>query len=66
MLYTEIGYSIESQEGVTQGDNLGMPMYSISMQPLIQKLNEETNQEVIQVWYADDCVAIGSLNGLRR
>jgi len=62
MLYLENGDHILSQEGVTQGDNAAMAMYALSTQPLIQALSNETaNDEVKQVWYADDSSAVGSL-----
>jgi len=57
-----------SQERVTQeGDNAAMAMYALSPQPLIQALSSETaNDEVKQVWYADDSSAIGSLAGVKK
>ena len=55
-----------SQEGVTQGDNATMAMYALSTRPLIQALSNETaNDEVKQVWYADDSSAVGSLAGVK-
>jgi len=58
---------ILSQEGVTQGDNAAMAMYALSTQPLIQPLSKETaNDEVKQVWYAEDSSAVGSLAGLKK
>ena len=53
-------------EGVTQGDNAAMAMYALSTRPLIQALsNEIANDEVKQVWYADDSSAVGSLAGVK-
>ena len=67
MLYLENGNHILSQEGVTQGDNAAMAMYALSTQPLIQALSNETaNDEVKQVWYADDSSAVGSLAGVKK
>jgi len=64
MLYLENGDHILSQEGVTQGDNAAMAMYT---RPLIQALcNETANDEVKQVWYADDSSAVGSLAGVKK
>jgi len=67
MLFLENGDHILSQEGVTQGDNAAMAMYALSTRPLIQTLSNETaNDEVKQVWYADDSSAVGSLAGVRK
>jgi len=67
MLYLENGDHILSQEGVTQGDNTAMAMYALSTRSLIQALSNETaNDEVKQVWYADDSSAVGSLAGVKK
>ena len=67
MLYLENGDHILSQEGVTQGDNAAMAMYALSTRPLIQALSNETaNDEVKQVWCADDSSAVGSLAGVKK
>jgi len=68
MLYLENGDHILSQEGVTQGDNAAMAMYALSTRPpLIQTLSNETaNDEVKQVWYADNSYAVGSLADMRK
>jgi len=67
MLYLENGNHILSQEGVTQGDNAAMAMYALATRPLIQALSNETaNDEVKQVWYADDSSAVGSLAGVNK
>jgi len=67
MIYLENGDHILSQEGVTQGDNAAMAMYALSTRPLIQTLSNETaNNEVKQVWYANDSSAVGSLAGVRK
>ena len=39
-----------------------MPMYAIAMIPLIRRLNND----VTQVWYADDACACGRLASLRQ
>ena len=44
------GSSLLSQEGMTQGDPLTMPMYAISIIPVIRQLMGLARQ----VWYADD------------
>ena len=56
------GPSILSQEGTTQGDPLAMPMYAISLIPVIQRLRGIAKQ----VWYADDAAAGGSLRQLKK
>ena len=67
MLYLENGDHILSQEGVTQGDNAAMAMYALSTRLLIQALSNGTaNDEVKQVWYADDSSAVGSLAGVKK
>ena len=54
------GDTILSEEGTSQGDPLAMPMYAIAMIPLIRCLNND----VTQVWYADDACACGRLSSL--
>jgi len=67
MFYMENGNHILSQEGVTQGDNAAMAMYALSTGPLIQALiNATANDEVKQVWYADNSSAVGSLAGVKK
>ena len=56
------GDTILSEEGTTQGDPLAMPMYAIAMIPLIRRLNND----VTQVWYADDACACGRLASLHQ
>ena len=51
-----------SQEGITQGHPLAMPMYAVAILPLIKQLTTD----VKQAWYADDATAIGTLESLRR
>ena len=50
-----------SQEGTTQGDPLAMAIYAISVQPLVQCLNQK---EAKQVWFAEDSAAGEKLCGL--
>ena len=67
MLYLENGNHILSQEGVTQGNNAAVAMYALSTRPLIQALSSGTaNDEVKQVWYADDSSAVASLAGVKK
>ena len=51
-----------SREGTTQGDPLAMPIYSIATVPLIRRLD----QNVMQVWYADDATGVGKISNLRN
>ena len=55
------GDALYSQEGTTQGDPLGMPMYALATVPLIDSLNAPVDQ----VWYADDAAATGKIANLR-
>jgi len=52
---------------MARGDNAAMAMYALSTRPLIQVLSKKTaNDEVKQVWYADDSSAVGSLAGVKN
>lgn len=57
------GDTLLSQEETTQGDPLAMAMYAIAITPLIRSLEDD---EVKQVWFADNATVGGSLTGLRR
>ncbi len=56
------GEVIYSQEGITQGDPLAMPMYAVATLPLIKRLPKSATQ----VWYADDGSALGTVTNLRE
>ena len=45
-----------SQEGTTQGDPLGMAMFTLAMVPLINK-PAEVCKSVYQIWFADNATA---------
>ena len=60
VLYIE-GSTLLSEEGTTQGDSLAMPMYALGVLPLIDCISGD----LMQVWYADDATACGSLSELR-
>ena len=51
-----------SAEGTTQGDPLGLAIYAIGTQPLIQRLSGGAKQ----VWYADDSSAGARLDQLKE
>ena len=59
---------IASNEGTTQGDPAAMPMYALSVVPLIQKgqhlVRPQNNGG--QVWYADDGTGVSKLENLRH
>ena len=56
------GETIFSQEVTTQGDPLAMAMYAIAIIPLINRLKED---DVKQIWYADDAAAVGKLSDVK-
>jgi len=51
-----------SQEGMTQGDPLAMPMYALATILFIRRLEGNSKQ----VWYADDSAALGKLADLKN
>ena len=53
---------IFSREGTTQGDPLAMPTYALGILPLIQR----STGDILQVWYADDASATGTIHNLRE
>ena len=55
---------ITSSEGTTQGDPLGMAMYSLAVLPLIHKLCE-SHENIKQAWFADDATAASTCHQLR-
>ena len=55
--------TLESQEGTTQGDPAAMGFYAISTIPLIEELKLS---DIIQVWFADDATAAGSIEGINN
>ena len=55
------GDTLLSQEGTTQRDPLGMPMYALATVSLIKKLPTT----VKQTWYADDTAGTGKIANLR-
>ena len=57
------GEVLYSEEGTTQGNPLAMPLYALATIPLINCLSSDDN--VKQVWYADDASAAGRLSSIR-
>ena len=64
-LFVAGGGEILSKKGTTQGDPLGMAMFSLSMVPLIARLREES-ESTLQVWFADDATGVGSFVSLKQ
>ena len=57
---------ILSRKWSTQGDNAAMAMYSISVTPLIDKLQETaTDKDTYQLWFADDSSVARKLEGMK-
>uniref|UniRef100_A0A1X7UQH3 Uncharacterized protein n=1 Tax=Amphimedon queenslandica TaxID=400682 RepID=A0A1X7UQH3_AMPQE len=56
--------NLASMEGVTQGDPISMFLYAVGSVPLIHHLKDATR--CIQLWYADDSCAGGSLSSVRE
>ena len=59
--------NILSEEGSTQGDVAAMGMYAVSIRPLIDLLQNNTDPKLCQqVWYADDSSAAGRTSEIRK
>jgi len=56
------GNTLWSRKGTAQGDPLAMPIYAISLLPLIRQLSGLSRQ----VWYADDAAAGGRILQLQQ
>eukprot|EP00731_Ephydatia_muelleri_P014864 Em0008g584a len=54
--------ALARREGTTQGDPLAMPMYALGILPLIQR----STGDILQVWYAEDVSATGTIHNLRE
>ena len=59
------GECIPSKEGVTQGDPLGMAIYTVAVVPLIRE-PEIVTSPIIMVWFADDAAATGPFDALLK
>ena len=56
-----------SEEGSTQGDVTAMQMYAVGTRPLINTLQDQTDQtKSQQVWYADDSSVVGEMLEMRK
>ena len=58
-------FLLASEEGITQGDPLAMPMYALATIPLIHQLRSKVS-DTVQIWYADDVATSGKLTSLRK
>ena len=56
------GMEITSREGTTQGDNLAMAFYAVSIKPLIDRLKAHLCH---QPWFADDAASIGKMQHVK-
>lgn len=56
------GERLLSEEGTTQGDPFAMPMYALALLPLI---NSQSDDEIKQMWYADDAASCGQIENIR-
>ena len=64
-LFVHGGEELQSCEGTTQGDPLGMAMYALAITPLINELHSQC-PEVSQIWFADDSTATSDCTALRK
>ena len=58
-------YSILSCTGVQQGDPLGPLAFSILLQPIIERIQDEVPGLNLNGWYLDDGILCGSLSDLQ-
>ena len=58
------GTYILSEEGATQGCNLAMAKYALGTRNMIIE-SRQANQDVFQVWFADDSIGAGMLVDLK-
>ena len=66
-LFVTGGYEILSQEGVTQGCALSMPIYALGLLPLMNTIKMGTEEfKVKHAAYADDLAGVGKIESLKR
>ena len=69
-LFLIVGKELKSNEGTTQGDPVSMAVYGIGVIPLINMLIDivvtSTESQVGMLVYADDLLAAGKFDDLRK
>ena len=63
-LFIISGEELSSAEGTTQGDPLAMSLYTISLQPLITRL--QLSNIAKQCWFTDDVTGSGTLQDVKK
>ena len=59
-------FVVSSESGIQQGDSLDLLLFSLTLWPNIEKI-QETSSELLQLsWYLDDGVLVGSEDNLIR
>ena len=64
-LFLHGGEELQSSEGTTQGDPLGMAMYALAITPLINELHHQCPDAAL-IWFADDSTATAKCTALRK
>ena len=65
-MFVSGGHEILSQEGVTQGCVLSMPIYALGLLPLLCTIKLGIEEyKIKQAAYADDLAGVGQLNELK-
>ena len=64
LLFGVGGGELQSADGTTQGDQLTMLMYAISLQPLISLLHNCSTAK--QCWFADDATGAGPIEEAKQ
>ena len=65
-LFVQGGKEIISSEGTTQGDPLAMPMYAVSITPLLNKIKNGDTNNIKHAAFADDISGAGKIDELRK
>ena len=65
-LFVQGGKEIISSEGTTQGDPLVMPMYAVSITPLLNKIKNGGTNNIKHAAFADDISGAGKIEELRK
>ena len=65
-LFVQGGKEIISAEGTTQGDPLAMPMYAVSITPLLNKIKNGDTNDIKHAAFVDDISGAGKIGELRK